>query len=141
MDDLIQWLRNQYGKGRRFGSARKFSEQASKGKNPNLVSGIENGGPVTLTTIERLHNVTGEPLIRLLLMAGKISPEELEPSPHTDEEEDLIRAHQTAPKLARQVALAVLRGEYSTQGGQDEHQAPELRVAEGDESYRTDQSG
>ena len=80
MSQLRNWLRTQYGPGKRFNSARQLSLAVSakqQSHNPNLVYDIESRGTAKIETLLALAGVLDVPPIRVFIEAGWISSEEL----------------------------------------------------------------
>ena len=109
-DKLVAWLRDQYGPGKRYKSARAWSIVAHK--NPNTVNTIEEVGHETADAIVALAEAIGvSPLVPFTL-AGWVSQEELEGrgATLTQDESELVNGFQELPEEGRQWLLRSLQG-------------------------------
>ena len=109
-DQLVAWVRDQYGPGQRYRSARAWSIGARK--NPNTVINIEEIGHATADVIVALCEAIGvSPLIPFTL-SGWVSQEELEGRSPTlsQDEADLVSGFQELPEEGRQWLLRSLQG-------------------------------
>jgi hypothetical protein len=109
-DKLREFLRSQYGPGRRWKNVSNFSFAA--GNNYELIPRMERAGTAEVDSLRKVAKATGEPLLNLMLWADVVTPDEipsLERRQLTDEEWELIQAYRVTPQKGRQIAQRVLQ--------------------------------
>ena len=109
-NQLVAWVRDQYGPGKKFRSARAWSIGAHK--NPNTVNNVEEVGHATADAIVALCEAIGvSPLIPFTL-SGWVSQDEWEGQGPTlsQDESALVRGFQDLPEEGRQWLLRSLQG-------------------------------
>ena len=115
MSQLRDWLRVQYGQGKRFKSARQLSLAVSaqqRSHNQSLVYDIENRGTAKIETLLALAEVLEIPPIRIFIEAGWISSAELKDNLLENERRFLYKWRQLSPedqRLIDEVAGRLLR--------------------------------
>ena len=115
MNKLRDWLRDQYGPGKKFRSARQLSLAVSaqqQSHNPNLVYDIENRGTAKIETLLSLAQTLDIPPTRIFIEAGWISSEELRDNLQENERQFLYKWRQLIPddqRMLDEMAERLLR--------------------------------
>jgi hypothetical protein len=115
MSRLREWLRAQYGSGKRFKSARQLSlavSGRSDSHNPNLVYDIENRGTAKIETLLHLAEVLDIPPIRIFIEAGWITESDLKDNLLETERQFLYKWRLLTPedqRMIREVAERLLQ--------------------------------
>ena len=120
--DLFEWLNHQWGPGRRFASPRQLSLAISEGHEQNAVTNLENRGLTTIRNVERIARATGTSQLRVLLLAGVVTEEEIRElggiAPNAGvlsiEEEEWVQMLRQAPPILRESILQGLRAGLGT---------------------------
>jgi len=107
--NLVNWLRQQYGEGRKYPTPRQLSLAASDGRNPNMVAELENRGSARAETLEKLANTLGVPLVQLFVLTGWIQESDLSGSVLSDEHERIIKLWDRVPHDERPLMERLIR--------------------------------
>lgn len=113
MPVVVEWIREQYGRGKRFSSAAKLSQAA--GWNRNLVTQIENDGYGSLESLIDIANAVGLQPMEMLSMAGVIDEPKKKSPKLSQDEDELVSLYRKAPHLVQRVVFGVLQEEYDDQ--------------------------
>ena len=76
--ELGKWIRDQYGAGHFYKTARQLSLAISDGRNPNQVFDIEARGTAKIETVCKIAAALGMPVLDVFVAAGWIPKAELE---------------------------------------------------------------
>jgi hypothetical protein len=110
--DLSRWLRNQFGRGKKYRSPRALSLAASDGKNHNVVYDILRRGTADPETLVKLAKALEVPVAQLFLLVGWIRVEDLSSGMSTDDLEMLFmwrKLPQEDQEILRKVAERLLQ--------------------------------
>ena len=102
---LTNWLLEQFGKGKRYGSMRDLS--LACGPDPGMVAKILAKGTATAPALLKLAEALEEKPSRLFVLADWLSPGELEEVQLTKEEEQVLEMVRALPQERRRVLLEV----------------------------------
>ena len=111
--ELVKWIRNQYGEGKRYKSARALSLAA--GRHENTVITIEGRGRATPEVLRDIAAATGESPLRLFVMAGWLDESEFSTAV-TDQERRFLDKLRRLPDFDRETLERVMEGLLSTSG-------------------------
>ena len=129
---LVEWLRQQYGEGRGFPNPRQLSLAASGGRNPNMISELESRGSARVETLEKLADVLGVPLVKLMVLTGWIKESDLKGPILSNEQRRILELWDHVPFEDRPLMERLVR----VAGDSEDDQIPLGRVAETRVPYR-----
>ena len=134
--ELFEWLNRQCGPGQKFASPRQLSLAISEGHDQSALSNMEARGLTTIRNVQRIAQATGISQLRVLLMAGIVTEDEIqefgglaaERGVLSIEEEEWVQMLRQAPPILRESILQGLRaglrtlealGELSEEAGEN----------------------
>ena len=124
----MDWLNDQWGPGKKFASPRQFSLAISEGHDASALTHIESRGLTTIRTAQRIGHATGTGTLRVLLLAGVVTEEEIRElggaAPQAGvlsiEEEEWVQMLRRAPPILCESILQGLRAGLGMLDGSDE---------------------
>lgn len=117
-DVLVAWLRDQYGPGKKFRSARSLSLAA--GRSNNFVSSIEESGHSTAEGLLALSKVLEIQPVPLFRIAGWLPAEVgAKVCAENPVEEKLLGDFRLLPEHGRHMTLGAVQGMLLSQEGQE----------------------
>ena len=104
--ELVQWLQEQIGRGKRFQSERRLSLAA--GLNQNAVNNIMASGRADPGTLVKVARAAGVSPVHLFVLMGWLTPDDAR-SELTVDEQRLVEEYRRAPEDIRPILLATVR--------------------------------
>ena len=114
---LVDWVRQQYGPGRKYRSARQWSIAA--GRNVNAVNTLEEVGHATPEVVVDLARAAGVSPIHVLIISGLLHDGEAE-TKISDDALEVVAGWDQLPQQGRHWMLGSLRGMLQIANGQGE---------------------
>lgn len=102
---LDDWIRQQYGPGRRYASARALALAITNGRHPNMVAIIHERGVAKLETLYALADACDVDRIYVLGLAAGLDMDQPGDRIASTEEAELLRAFRLLDQRARAFVL------------------------------------